>query len=355
MNRIGKLREYMREQEINLVIIESEVNRFYFTEVRCNMGTLLITVKEALLILDPRFSESAKKVAINCEVVESKDRDIFLYEFMRKNKGKRVATEEEYITAKRRNELKTITEYRVIDSLSLDNKIKQMRRKKDSKEVKYLRKAQYIADETFLHMLEFIEPGRTENDLKVELGITMVKLGSENYSMNFLVAAGENSGFPHGGVKNRRIEKGDFVTMDFGGCVHGYSSDMTRTVAVGEISEERKLVYQVVKEAQEKAMRKLAPNVPCVMIDSIARDVIGSYGYQDYFGHGLGHSLGLEIHENPRCNETSKEKLEPYDIMTIEPGIYLPNRFGVRIEDMVVITEDGYENLTTSERDLIIL
>lgn len=355
MNRIDRLREFMREQDIDLAIIESEINRFYFTEIRCNTGTLLITEEEALLILDPRFSESAKQVATYCEVVESKDRDTFLTEFMRKNARKKVATEEEYITAKRRNELKAIAKYGVIESPSLDDKIKQMRRKKDWKEVEYLRKAQFIADKTFLHMLGFIEPGRTENDIKMELGITMVKLGSENYSMNFLVAAGENSGFPHGGIKNRKIEKGNFVTMDFGGCVNGYSSDMTRTVAIGEISEEKKLVYQVVKEAQEKAMSKLDPNVPCAYIDSIAREVIGSYGYGDYFGHGLGHSLGLEIHENPRCNETSQDKLMPYDIMTIEPGIYLPNRFGVRIEDMVVITEDGYENLTTSLRDLIIL
>ncbi len=343
------------EHNFDILLIESEVNRFYFTDFRCNPGTFLLTKTEAILIVDSRFYEVAKQTAKDCEVVETEDRDRFITSFCKAKRLSRIITEEIGITARRWSELGNLLGDRVLGGSLLDEFIYKLRRKKDQIEVGYLRKAQEIADLTFLHMLDFIRPGITETQIKMELGLHMVGLGSENHGMNFLVASGPSSAYPHGGGMNREIAPGDFITMDFGGQIHGYSADMTRTVAVGNISEKQREVYEIVRKAQQNALENLAPGKACKEIDRLARDYIEQKGYGAYFAHGLGHSLGLEIHENPRCNESSLDYLEADMMMTIEPGIYIPGEFGVRIEDMVLITKEGYENMTTSTHKLMVI
>ena len=355
MERVKKLRSFMTQNQVDIILIESEVNRFYFTDFRCCDGDLLVTEKDAVLIVDSRFFEVAKTVAKDCEVIQCNDRDKYINMFCKEKRKCKILTEATGISAKRFKELNYLTEQKLVEDDSLDRYIQKLRRKKDEKEIGYLRKAQQIADQTFIHMLEYIKPGITETEIKMELGIHMVKLGSENYGMNFLVASGENSAYAHGGGNNRRIQIGDLITMDFGGQIHGYSSDMTRTVAVGKVCEEQRKVYEIVKEAQNIAMEKIVPGIACREIDKLARNHIDQKGYGQYFGHGLGHSLGLEIHENPRCNESSEDKLEIGTMMTIEPGIYIPGKFGVRIEDMVIITQTGCDNLTNATHDLMII
>lgn len=355
MDRIQKLKRYLMEQNVDAFLIESEVNRFYFTDYRCNLGAFLLTKTEFILIVDSRFYKAAKHIAKDCEVIEAGDKDRFITNFCREKRLNRIMTEEMGITARRWRELSLLLGDRILGGSLLDDFIYKLRRRKDQRELGYLRKAQEIADHTFLHMLDCITPGMTETEIKMELGLHMVRLGSENHGMNFLVATGPNSAYPHGGGRNREIASGDFVTMDFGGQIHGYSADMTRTIAVGKISEKQRQVYEIVKIAQQKAMEKLAPGKACIEIDRLARDYIEQKGYGTYFSHGLGHSLGLEIHENPRCNEISLDYLEEDMMMTIEPGIYIPSEFGVRIEDMVLITEDGYENMTTSTHELMVI
>ena len=183
----------------------------------------------------------------------------------------------------------------------------------------------------------------------------MKKLGAERVAFDLIVVSGKNSSLPHGVPSNKPIEKGDFVTIDMGAVYEGYRSDMTRTVAVSNVSDEQKHIYNIVLDAQMKAIEYIKPGIICSEIDKIARDIIYSSGYEGYFGHSTGHSIGIEEHENPSFSRSCRSILEPGMIMTVEPGIYLPNKFGVRIEDMILVNESGYENLTTIDKQLIVL
>ncbi len=226
---------------------------------------------------------------------------------------------------------------------------------KDDNEIDIIGKAEAIGDMAFDHILSVIKPGITERDIAIELEFFMRRQGASKLSFDTIVASGPNSSMPHAQVTDRMIEYGDFVTMDFGCVYKGYCSDMTRTVAVGNPTDEMRKVYQTVLDANLKAMDGIRAGVKCSDIDALARDYIKDNGYGGYFGHGLGHSVGLYIHEEPRfspkCDTIMKENM----VITDEPGIYLPGRFGVRIEDLVVVKENGYEVLSHSPKELIIV
>ena len=226
---------------------------------------------------------------------------------------------------------------------------------KDQAELEKLERAEAIGDAAFSHIVNLIKPGISEAEIALELEFFMKKQGASGLSFDTIVAGGPNSSMPHAQVTERRIQQGEFVTMDFGCVYQGYCSDMTRTVAVGEPSEEMRQVYQIVLEANRRAMEQIREGQTCSFIDSLARDYIREQGYGDYFGHGLGHGVGLDIHEeqrfSPKCDVVTKEHMA----ITVEPGIYLPGKFGVRIEDLVVVTKDGYETLSHSAKELMIL
>lgn len=233
--------------------------------------------------------------------------------------------------------------------------IDESRMIKDEEELQKIAKAEQIGDMAFTHVLSVIKPGITEADVALELEFFMKRQGASGLSFDTIVASGSNSSMPHAKVTNRLIENGDFVTMDFGCIYEGYCSDMTRTVVVGTPTEEMRKVYQIVLDANLRAMEGIRQGVSCREIDALARDYIRDCGYGDYFGHGLGHGVGLQIHEEPRfspkCDIVIKENM----VITDEPGIYLPGRFGVRIEDLLVVKEDACEKLSCSEKELIIL
>lgn len=180
-------------------------------------------------------------------------------------------------------------------------------------------------------------------------------LGAEGVSFDFIVVSGKNSSLPHGVPTDKKIEKGDFITMDFGGIVGGYCSDMTRTVAVGGITDEQKMVYDTTLKAQLAAIDAIKAGAICGDIDKIARDIIYDAGYKGCFGHALGHSVGIDVHESPNLSPNNQSILQIGNVVTVEPGIYLENKFGVRIEDMVYVTENGCINLTNSKKELLIL
>ena len=183
----------------------------------------------------------------------------------------------------------------------------------------------------------------------------MLSHGAQALSFETIAVGGVNSSMPHGVPSEYRIQSGDFVTMDYGAVVGGYHSDMTRTVAVGEVDEERKNVYDIVLRAQRAALDFLRPGVACMEADRAARELITREGYGNDYRHGTGHGVGIEIHEQPVLSPASKQVLAPGHVVTVEPGIYLPGRFGVRIEDMAFLTQDGCENLTNAPKDLIVL
>jgi Xaa-Pro aminopeptidase len=237
--------------------------------------------------------------------------------------------------------------------VELDNKLDKLRQIKCEEEIEKIRTAESIGDEAFTHILSFIRPGVTEREVALELEYFMKKNGAERLSFDTIAASGTNSSMPHAIPTDRVIENGDFLTMDFGCVYEGYCSDMTRTVAVGDISDNMEYVYEVVLKAQLEALRSIKPGAKCSDVDKIARDIIADAGYGNCFGHGLGHSVGLYIHEEPRLSPKCDDILQPGMLMTVEPGIYIPGRFGVRIEDLVVVTREGYINLTGSTKKLI--
>lgn len=236
-----------------------------------------------------------------------------------------------------------------------NNAIMESRMVKDEEELEKIAQAEAIGDAAFTHILNYIKPGVTEAELALEIEFFMKRKGASKLSFDTIVAGGPNSSMPHAQVTNRRLQPGDFITMDFGCVYQGYCSDMTRTVALGTPTEEMKKVYQIVLDANLRAMDGIREGIACNEIDALARDYIKKNGYGEYFGHGLGHGVGLDIHEEPRfspkCDVITKENM----VITDEPGIYIPGRFGVRIEDLLVVKKDGYKKLSNSEKSLIIL
>lgn len=237
----------------------------------------------------------------------------------------------------------------------VDSSLEKLRRIKDEGELALIAEACRITSETFERMLPQIKEGMTEKELAALMEYDMRSHGADGVAFSSIVASGVNGSLPHAVPSDKKLAKGDMITLDFGAKVGGYCADMTRTVALGEPSAEMKKVYQAVQEAQRLAQEAVAAGKPCREIDRVARDYIDAQGYEGRFGHGLGHSLGIDIHESPRCNNLSEDVLEEGLLMTVEPGIYLPGIGGVRIENTVVVTKDGCLALTTPTRDLIIL
>jgi len=235
----------------------------------------------------------------------------------------------------------------------LSGELAELRRIKTAEEIELHRQAEHIGDIAFEEILKELKPGVTELEIAAKLEYIMKMNGADKLSFESIVASGGNSSKPHAEPGHKKIESGDFVTMDFGCVYNGYCSDMTRTVVVGKANEKQKEIYNTVLKAQLAVLDMLKPGYPGKAYDKVARDLIYGAGYEGYFGHGLGHSVGLEIHENPRFSMIEEDIIEAGMIMTVEPGIYIPDFGGVRIEDMVVMTADGYENLTHSEKELI--
>ncbi|MBP3587481.1 MAG: aminopeptidase P family protein [Clostridia bacterium] len=231
----------------------------------------------------------------------------------------------------------------------------ETREVKEEIEVERIVAAQRIAEKALEEILPLIKPGAVEREVAAELDYRMARLGSTGVSFQTIFVSGAKSSLPHGTPGDKKIEAGDFVTIDFGAMVGGYHSDMTRTFAVGFATDEMKKVYDTVLEAQLAGIEAFAVGKPGSQVDKAARDIIEAAGYGPYFGHGLGHSLGLNIHENPRAAKTYHREFVQGNIVTIEPGIYLPGKFGVRIEDMVYLGADGKRNLTNFPKELLIL
>lgn len=352
--RIVQLQEKLGAEEALLVI--SEPNRFYLTGFHSSAGSVLVTKEKAYFLIDFRYVEKAKSVVDSCEVLLSNRSEGELKELLERHgvKGLYVETRT-FSLADKQAYTAALPGIEILEEDVMDRALEELRAVKSEQELSHIRAAQKITDETFTYILEHIEPGRSEIEVMLDMEFYMRKLGSEGVSFDFIVVSGKNSSLPHGVPSDKRIEVGDFVTMDFGAVVEGYRSDMTRTVAVGCVSAEQRKVYDTVLSAQKAAIAAVHPGLVCKEIDKVARDLIYGAGYEGCFGHGLGHSVGIEIHENPNFNMRCETVLKPGTVMTVEPGIYLENKFGVRIEDMIYVTDDGCIDITESERELIIL
>lgn len=318
-------------------------------------GTVVITKGDAFAFYDFRYIEKARQTVKNCKVILADKLYSQIKETLKREGVTEILIETDTVTLDGFARLKKAFEgFTISKSDSLSQKILALRSIKSHCEIENIKAAQAITDKAFSHILNFIKEGISEKEIMLELEHFMRKEGSEGVAFDTIVVSGKNSSLPHGVPSDKEVEKGDFVTMDFGAVVNGYRSDMTRTVAVGFVSDEQREVYERVLIAQTEALKAIKAGAICRDIDKIARDIINEK-YDGAFGHGLGHGVGLEIHENPAFNMRDETVLKLGTVMTVEPGIYLENHFGVRIEDMGIITENGFENITKSPKGLIIL
>ncbi|WP_404403748.1 M24 family metallopeptidase [Jeotgalibacillus malaysiensis] len=352
MSKIEKLRNEIAGTADG-ILVTSPYNRRYMTNFTGSAGAVLISAEKAVFITDFRYTEQAEKQAEGYEVVTHKQPIIKEIADQCEKLGiKKLGIESDHLVL---STYKQYEEHIHAELIPLSGTIEKLRLIKSADEIKIIKEAADIADAAFKHILDFIQPGRTEIEVSNELEFFMRNAGAVSSSFDIIVASGTRSALPHGVASSKTIEKGDFVTLDYGALHKGYASDMTRTLAVGEPDEKLKEIYQVTLDAQLKAMEEIKPGLTGKEADAIARDYITSKGYGEYFGHSLGHGLGMEVHEGPGLSSRSETKLKTNMVVTVEPGIYLPGIGGVRIEDDTVITENGNETLTHSTKDLIIL
>jgi Xaa-Pro aminopeptidase len=277
-------------------------------------------------------------------------------ELLKKHDAQSIAIESEAMTVKELNAYEHFfSQIHFVHDDSLSTAISAMRTVKDEGELECIQKAQSIAEAAFDRILKFIKAGVTEREIALELNRLMFEYGAEDLSFDTIVLSGANTSMPHGVPSDKKVESGEFVLMDFGAVYNGYHSDMTRTVCVGEPDEEMKKVYDIVLNAQNKAIEAAKAGIIGSDLDKTARDIIEWEGYGSCFGHSLGHGVGLEIHEKPNASPNYKLPLSEGAVVTVEPGIYIAGRFGVRIEDFVILTENGCKNLTKSAKSLITL
>lgn len=354
---IKDLQKLLGEQAQNTcALIISPENRKYFTGFDSSDGFLIASENRAVFITDGRYIEAAEKQISNCEVKLLGKTHPQIAEILKEMNCNRLLVESTRMIVSTYNSLKgVLKKIPVSTDTTLDTIINTLRSVKTEIEVENIIKAQRIAEEAFNHILNFIKVGVTEKEIALELDFYMLRHGGEGLSFETIAVSGANSSMPHGVPSNKKIENGDFITMDFGTIINGYHSDMTRTVAVGFATDEMKNVYDTVLKAQQNCLDNIKAGISCKDGDEFARSVIRNAGLGQYFTHSTGHGVGVEIHEFPNLSPASDSVLQVGNIVTVEPGIYIPEKFGVRIEDMALITENGCRNLTNAKKDLIIL
>ena len=341
--------------EVDGLLLTSRYSRHYGAEFDIAEGVAIVTKAGCRYFTDSRYIESAQNGIQGFEVLEMNRQNNYiklLNEAIVDFGVSKLGYEENYLTVA---ELNHYTEGLKAELLPYNKQISGFRGVKEEWELQRMRKAQEITDKAFSEVLGRIKVGMTELELQAELIYCLYKNGGQGLSFDPIVVSGPNTSLPHGVAGERKIQEGDFVTLDFGVLYQGYCSDMTRTVAVGYATEEMKKVYDTVLKAQLAGLAATKAGVPGKDIDNAARQVIVDAGYGPYFGHGYGHSLGLEIHEAPNPNFGNPDPMPLGAVCSAEPGIYLPGKFGVRIEDVTIYLENGYEDITHSPKNLIIV
>ena len=338
-------------------LITDDINRRYLTGMKSSAGYVLVFPEETVLIIDFRYIEKARETVRHCRVEELRD-GIYaaLQHELDAHGASTVAVEARSLTVQRLSGLKEhLPAYTFVDDDTLSAALYDLRTVKTPQELEKIEAAQQLAEAALDNLLHKLHAGMTEREVALELDFYMRRHGAEDLSFETIALTGAHTSMPHGVPDDRKIAPGDFVLMDFGAVVDGYHSDMTRTVCVGNPTEEMREIYHIVRSAQDAALAAARPGMTGEELDAVARDLIREAGYGEYFGHSLGHGVGLEIHEFPVASPKRAQKLAPGNVVTVEPGIYLPGRFGVRIEDFVHITENGCENLTNIPNKLICL
>ena len=348
----------MFPKDIDGGIIESPAARQYFTGFNADSGYLIVSKNGNVFLTDSRYIEAAQAQVDCCDVVLLTDAKTQIPKYLKKFNCSSVAIEARHVTVSGLRDYSKMfkaDDFKAVFDNRFDKFIRYLRCAKREEEIKHIKAAQAIAQAAYDNAVRYIKPGMTEREVALALDFHMLRNGAEKVSFDTIVVSGKKTSLPHGVPSDKKIEFGDFVTMDFGAVVNGYHSDMTRTIAIGEASDEMAEIYSIVLEAQTAAIEKAAAGVVAKDVDAAARSVIEQAGYGKYFGHSTGHGVGVEIHEDPSISSVNEYVLCEGNVITAEPGIYIPNKFGVRIEDMLLITADGCENLTSTPKELTVI
>lgn len=352
---VEKIYNLIKDKNFDAVLISNPHNMRYISGYTGDTGCLYISKNQKAIITDSRYTNQAiaqcKDAGYDILEIDNKGYSYQINKLIDGESVKMLGFEGNHLLYSQYTSYKE--KLNCDDMITLGNELDLLRCIKNEEEIKNLTMAEKIGDIAFSKILDYIRPGVTEIEVAAHLEYYMKMEGACSLSFDTIVASGINSSMPHAGVSPKKIEKGDFVTMDFGCIYNGYCSDMTRTIVVGKADDRQKEIYNTVLKAQLAALDFIKSGVTGEQVDKVARDIIYGAGYEGCFGHGLGHSVGLEIHEEPRLSPSGKTVLQPGMIETVEPGIYIRDYGGVRIEDMVVVTENGHINLTHSSKELI--
>jgi len=352
-SRIKRLQKILKDENLDAFLVTCLPHVRYLSGHTGSNGIMLITPNSSSFLTDFRYQEQAKEQVKGSKITVVQ-RDLYTgLPDVPKLKSKRIKLgyESEFVSCKVYRNLKTLLPYCLL--VPMEQSVETLTIRKDQKEIESIKKAAEITDLVFSEILNIIKPGLIELDLAAEIEYRMKGFGSSTPYYETIVASGKRAALPHGVASDKKIQRGDFVTMDFGAVWDGYTADLTRTVLVGKATQRQKAIYNTVLNAQQYASSKVKAGIKACDLDKVARDIIKKAGYLKYFGHGLGHGIGLLIHDNPAINPTNQQVLEPGMVITIEPGIYIPNWGGVRIEDDILVTPRGYEVLTISDRKLL--
>ena len=338
-------------------LIKSPANRRYLSGFYSSSGILFITGdSKSYLLVDSRYYENAKKQALGCEVILLDDFQTQFNEIIARHKINRISVENRKMTIRELNEL--VTDFPHVKFISdgwLSETLIKHRLIKSDDEIKKMIAAQRIAEKAFNKLTQKLHEGMTEKQAAGLLNYYMLGLGSQDVSFPTIVASGKNASVAHSAPTDKPLKKGELIIFDFGAVCDGYHSDMSRTVCVGKPSDKQKEVYNAVLSANNDAMKAVREDITGKVIDNIARSTLEAWGYNEFFKHGVGHGVGLEVHEPPSLSPKGEHTLKAGMVVTIEPGVYIPGAFGVRIEDMVAVTENGCINLTKTPKSLIII
>lgn len=355
--RLKRFQAWLAEQgdAFDAILISNRSNIRYLSGFTGTFAYLVISRDKAFILTDSRYIMQARQQSVHFSLVklERYTPPMSIAKVCEGEGWSVLAFERDDLSFAFYDRLKAC--FGRANLIPVEKAVEQFRAVKDEEEIALLRQAEHIGDAAFAHVLEILRPGMTEKEVAFELEFAMRRQGASGLSFDTIVASGVRSAMPHGVASNKKIENGDLVVFDFGCVYEGYCSDMTRTIGVGSLSDAQKDLYALVLQTQEKALTAARAGVVGEKMQDLAQRSFDKAGFGSYFGHGLGHSVGLDIHEEPRFSRNVKDKLPAGTVISVEPGLYVPGIGGVRIEDLIVLEEDGCDNLTTSPKDLIIV
>ena len=358
MNHLQAIRERLETRQLDALLLTHQANRFYATGFMSSGtdGAALITRAKAFYFTDGRYTEAAGKRLSGLfdigTVTGRRGYETLINEAIEAEGLRRVGFEDAYMTVAAYRKYKEKLRCELVPAADILTELRQV---KDAGEIQALTDAQRIAEKAFREILNDLRPGAVEREIAAKLQYLMLRYGAEDKSFDPIVVSGPNGSLPHGVPTDRAMKDGEFVTMDFGCVFRGYCSDMTRTVAIGHVTDEMRRIYDTVLAAQLTGIETAKAGVTGKAVDAAARDVIAAAGYGGYFAHSFGHGVGVEIHEYPNASALNEKPLPAGAVISAEPGIYIPGKLGVRIEDVIVITETGRRNLMEAPKELLIL